>query len=59
MQQVQKLKRMSHQLKEDWIVFLAKLGKLNIIEALISKDWTDSYISYDKLVLVNNVSKRV
>ena len=56
---MQKLKRMSHQLKEDWIVFLAKLGKLNIIEALISKDWTDSYISHDKLVLVNNVSKRV
>ena len=59
MQQLQKLKLTTHQLKEEWIVFLAKLYKLNIIEVLISKDWTDSYIRHDKLVLVNNVSKRV
>ena len=35
---------------------LAK-DKLNVIEALISKDLTDSYISHDEFVSVKNVLK--
>ena len=35
---------------------LAKL-KLNSIEVLISKDLIDSNISYDELLLINNVLK--
>ena len=31
--------------------------KLNSIEALICNSLTNSYISYDEFVLVNNVSK--
>ena len=38
------------------IVFLAKT-KLNSIEFLISKDLTDSSISYDEFPLLNNVVK--
>ena len=42
--------------KHDEIVLLEKT-KLNNIELLISKALTDSYISHDEFVLVNNVSK--
>ena len=42
--------------KHDKIVFSAKT-KLNSIEALIYKVLSDSNISYDEFVLVNNVLK--
>ena len=45
-------KRKSH----DKIVLLAK-SKLNIIEVLISKSLTDSVISDNEFVLINNVLK--
>ena len=38
------------------LVFLAK-SKLNKIEVLISKVLTDSVISHDEFVLINNVVK--
>ena len=40
--------------KHDKIIYLAK-SKLNSIEVLISKDLTDSNISHNELVLINNV----
>ena len=42
--------------KHDKIVLLAK-SKLNSIEILISKALTDSNISHDEFVLINNVLK--
>ena len=42
--------------KHDKIVLLAK-SKLNSIEVLISKALTDSVISHDQNVLINNVLK--
>ena len=42
--------------KHDKIVLLAK-SKLNNIEVLISKALTDSNISHDEFVLINNVLK--
>ena len=42
--------------KHDKIVFSAKT-KLNSIKALIYKVLSDSNISHDELVLVNNVSQ--
>ena len=42
--------------KHDKIVFIAKT-KLNSIEVPIYKTLIDLYISYDELVLVNNVLK--
>ena len=42
--------------KHDKIVLLAK-SKLNSIEVLISKALTDSNISHDEFVLINNVLK--
>ena len=44
------------QIKDDNIVLLAK-SKLNSIEALISKALTDSVISHDELVSINNMLK--
>ena len=43
--------------KHDKIVLLAK-SKLNSIEVLISKALTDSNISHDEFVLINNVLKK-
>ena len=40
--------------KHDKIVLLGRT-KLDVIEVLVSKDLTDSYISHDKFVLVNDV----
>ena len=40
--------------KHNKIIYLAK-SKLNSIEVLISKDLTDSNISHNELVLINNV----
>ena len=42
--------------KHDKIVLLAKT-KLNSLEVLNSKALTDSYISHDEFVLLNNVSE--
>ena len=42
--------------KHDSIVLLAK-SKLNSIEVFISKALTDSVISYDEFVLINNMLK--
>ena len=42
--------------KYDRIISLAK-SKLNIIEVLISKSLTDSNISHDEFVSINNVLK--
>ena len=42
--------------KHEKIVLLAK-SKLNSIEVLISKALTDSNISHDELVLINNMLK--
>ena len=42
--------------KHDQIVLLAK-SKLNNIEVLIAKALTDSVISHDEFVLINNVLK--
>ena len=44
--------------KYDRIISLAK-SKLNIIEVLISKSLTDSNISHDEFVLINNVLKNL
>ena len=44
-------------MKHDKILLLAK-SKLNSIQALISKALTDSNISYDEFVLVNNVLQK-
>ena len=41
-------------MKYDKIVLLGK-DKLNTIEFLISKSLTDSYISHDELLSINNV----
>ena len=41
-------------MKYDKIVLLGK-DKLNTIEFLISKSLTDSYISHDEFVSINNV----
>ena len=43
--------------KHDKIVSLAK-SKLNRIEVLVSKSLIDSNVSYDELVLTNNVLKK-
>ena len=43
-------------MKHDKIVLLAK-SKLNSIEVLISKALTNSVISHDEFVLINNVLK--
>ena len=40
--------------KHDKIVLLGRT-KLDVIEVLVSKALTDSYISHDKFVLVNDV----
>ena len=42
--------------KHDKIVLLGK-DKLNAIEVLISKALTDSYVSHDEFVSINNVSR--
>ena len=42
--------------KHEKIVLLAK-SKLNSIEVLISKALTDSNISHDELILINNMLK--
>ena len=51
-----KSKNKKRKKKHDKIVLLAK-SELNSIEALISKPWTDSNISHNEFVLINNVLK--
>ena len=52
--EIKKYKLIIKKKNHDKIVLLAKT-KLNITEVLISKGFTDSYISHDEFVSVNNV----
>ena len=53
---IKKYKSIIKKKKHDKILLLEKT-KLNIAEVLISKNLTNSYISHDEFVLINNVSK--